>query len=102
MKSQPEFYARVFALVVAGVLGYALFLIFAPFAGPISWAVFLAFLLFPLNERLRGRLRDRPTAAGGLLAVLVPLGVLLPVSALSIEFVEQIAALSTQLHAAAV
>src|ERR1700691_1838706 len=102
MKSQSEFYSRVSVLVVAALLGYALFLIFAPFAGPISWAVFLAFLLFPLNERLRRRLRDRPTAAAGLLTVFVPLGVLLPVSALSIEFVEQIDALSTQLHAAAV
>ena len=99
MKSQPEFYARVSALVVAALLGYALFLIFAPFAGPISWAVFLAFLLFPLNERLRRRLGDRPAAAAGLLTVLVPLGVLLPVFALSVEFVAQIAALSAQLHA---
>jgi predicted PurR-regulated permease PerM len=102
MKSQSEFYARVSVLVVAALLGYALFLIFAPFAGPISWAVFLAFLLFPLNMRLRRRLGGRPAAAAGLLTILVPLGVLLPVFALSVEFVAQIAALSAQLHAAAI
>lgn len=101
MKPQPEFYARIFTLVVAAALGYALFLIFAPFAGPICWAVFLAFLLFPLNARLRRRLGLRSGAAAGLLTVLVLLGVLLPFSALSVEFVAQIAALSAQLQAAA-
>src|SRR5471032_2583321 len=101
MKPHPEFYARVFTLAVAAALGYALFLIFAPFAGPICWAVFLAFLLFPLNARLRRRLGLRSGAAAALLTVLVLLGVLLPFSALSVEFVAQIAALSAQLQAAA-
>src|SRR5450432_140915 len=101
MKSHPEFYARVFTLAVAAALGYALFLIFAPFAGAICWAVFLAFLLFPLNARLRRRLRGHPALAAGLLTVLVLLGVLLPFSALSVEFVAQVAALSGQLQAAA-
>ena len=101
MKQQPEFYARVFTLAVAAALGYALFLIFAPFAGAICWAVFLAFLLFPLNKRLRRRLRGPSALAAGLLTVLVLLGVLLPFSALSVEFVAQIAALSGQLQAAA-
>jgi predicted PurR-regulated permease PerM len=101
MKSQPEFYARIFTLAVAAALGYALFLIFAPFAGPICWAVFLAFLLFPLNGRLRRRLGGRSTAAAGLLTVLMLLCVLLPFSAVSVEFVAQIASLSGQLQAAA-
>ncbi len=101
MKQHPEFYARVFTLAVAAALGYALFLIFAPFAGAICWAVFLAFLLFPLNTRLRRRLRGRSALAAALLTVLVLLGVLLPISALSVEFVAQIAALSGQLQAAA-
>ena len=101
MKQHPDFYARVFTLAVAAALGYALFLIFAPFAGAICWAVFLAFLLFPLNTRLRRRLRGRAALAAAVLTVLVLLGVLLPFSALSVEFVAQIAALSGQLQAAA-
>jgi len=50
----------------SAALGYALFLIFAPFAGAICWAVFLAFLLFPLNARLRRRLRGHPALAAAL------------------------------------
>jgi len=42
-----SFYPRIFALVVAAILGYALILIFAPFIGPMAWAAFLAFLLYP-------------------------------------------------------
>ena len=56
-----SFYPRVFALVVAAVLGYALTLIFIPFIRPMVWAAFLAFLLYPLNLRLRRRFsRLRP------------------------------------------
>ena len=53
MPPATSFYPRVFALVVAAVLAYALVLIFVPFVGPMAWAAFLAFLLYPLNLRLR-------------------------------------------------
>ena len=99
MTVKNPFYARTVALCVAAALGYALFLIFAPFAGALCWAAFLAFLLHPLNLRLRRRLRGRSRAAG-VLTVAVPLGVLLPVAALSIAFVAQIRTLSVQLQAA--
>jgi predicted PurR-regulated permease PerM len=101
MTSQPEFYSRVFALAVAGALLYALFLIFAPFAGAISWAAFLAFLLYPLNVRLRRRCNGRAGAAAGALTTLVAIGVLLPISALSVEFVAQVSSLSAQVQAMA-
>ncbi len=96
-----SFYPRVFALVVSAVLGYALFLIFAPFAGSISWAGLLAFLLWPLNARLRRRLGERRGLVAGLLTLAVPVGVLLPLSALSIEFVGQVSSLAASLQAAA-
>jgi predicted PurR-regulated permease PerM len=99
MTSKESFYARVVALLVAAALGYALFLIFAPFAGELCWAAFLAFLLHPLNLRLRRRLKGRASAAS-LLTVLVPLAVLLPFSVLSISFVSQIRGLSAKLQAA--
>ena len=92
MLSRSGFYPRVFALVVAAVLGYALFLIFAPLALPMAWAAFLAFILYPLNVRLRRRLKGKSLAAG-VLTLLAPIIILLPLSAVSVEFVAQISVL---------
>ncbi len=100
MPVQSTFYARVFALAMAALLGYALLRIFMPFAGQIAWAVFLAFLLFPLNLRLRRAFRGRAALAAGLLTVLAPIVVLLPLAALSIEFVSQVSALLRRLQSA--
>jgi predicted PurR-regulated permease PerM len=95
-----SFYSRVFALVVAAALSYALVLIFAPFALSMTWAAFLAFLLFPLCMRLRRHLKSKSIAAG-LLTALAPIVILLPLSALSVEFVSQISALLHQLQESA-
>jgi predicted PurR-regulated permease PerM len=100
MPTPSSFYPRVFALVVAAVLSYALILIFAPFVGPITWAAFLAFLLYPLNRRLRRRLAGKAPAAG-VLTMLAPIIILLPLSALSIDFVAQISALLQRLQQSA-
>jgi predicted PurR-regulated permease PerM len=100
MPTPSSFYQRVFALVVAAVLGYALMLIFAPFALSMVWAAFLAFLLYPLNIRLRRRFRGKEMAAG-LLTALTPLGIILPLSALSIDFVSQISTLLQKLQKSA-
>src|ERR1700733_11153540 len=100
MPTATSFYPRIFALVVAAALGYALTLIFAPFVGPMAWAAFLAFLLYPLNLRLRRRFSGRGVAAG-VLTVLAPVTILLPLSALSIDFVEQISALLQKLQKSA-
>jgi predicted PurR-regulated permease PerM len=93
MQPKSSFYQRVFALVVAAILGYALFRIFESFALPMTWAAFLAFLLFPLALKLRSRLRDSRSLAAGLLTVLAPIVLLLPLSALSFEFATQISGL---------
>ena len=92
MPSSESFYPRIFALVVAAVLGYALLLIFVPFLGEMTWAAFLAFLLYPVNLRLRRRFRGRELAAG-VLTFLAPIVILLPLSALSLDFVAQISTL---------
>ncbi len=97
MPAPMSFYARVFALVVATVLGYALLLIFVPFIRPLVWAAFLAFLLYPLNIRWRRRLKGRALSAG-VLTLLAPIVILLPLSALSINFVAQISALMQKLQ----
>lgn len=98
---QSAFYSRVFSLVVAALLGYALFRIFSPFFGAMSWAMFLAFLLYPVNLRLRRRLRGKARAAG-LLTLLTPVTILLPLAALSVAFVAETSTLvrSLQLQAA--
>jgi predicted PurR-regulated permease PerM len=100
MPISSSFYQRTFALVVSAVLGYALILVFVPFVGPMTWAAFLAFLLFPLNLRLRRRFPARGMAAG-LLTLLAPVVILLPLSALSIDFVAQISALMQKLQKSA-
>jgi predicted PurR-regulated permease PerM len=100
MPTPSSFYPRIFALVVASVLGYALILIFAPFIGPMTWAAFLAFLLYPLNLRLRRRFAGK-AAAAGVMTILAPLVILLPLSALSIDFAAQISALLQRLQKSA-
>src|ERR1700736_5870626 len=101
MPAPASFYPRIFALVVAAILGYALILIFAPFVGPMAWAAFLAFLLYPVNLRLRRRVPGNGIAAG-VLTFLAPIVILLPLSALSIEFVAQVSALTQKLQKSAV
>jgi predicted PurR-regulated permease PerM len=100
MPAQSSFYPRIFALVVAAALGYALLLIFAPFIGPMTWAAFLAFLLYPVNLRLRRRVAGSGVAAG-VLTFLAPIIILLPLSALSIDFVTQVSALMQKLQKSA-
>jgi predicted PurR-regulated permease PerM len=99
MATPSSFYPRIFALVVAAVLGYALILIFAPFIRPMTWAAFLAFLLYPVNLRLRRRF-SRNGMAAGVLTLLAPIIILLPLSALSIDFVAQISTLMQKLQKA--
>jgi len=100
MPATPSFYSRVFTLAVAAILAFALVLIFRPFALPMVWAAFLAFLLFPLNLRLRRRFKGGSIAAGAL-TVLAPIVILLPLSAISAEFVSQISVLLRQLQKSA-
>ena len=100
MPTAASFYPRVFALVVAAVLGYALILIFVPFLRPMAWAGFLAFLLHPLNLRLRRRSLRKGVAAG-VLTLVAPITILLPLSALSIDFVAQISALMQKVQKSA-
>lgn len=100
MPTTSSFYSRAFSLAVAAILGFALLLIFKPFALPMTWAAFLAFLLFPINVRLRRRLK-RKSIAAGVLTVLAPIVILLPLSALSVQFVAQISVLLKQLQKSA-
>ena len=57
-------------------------------------------MLYPLNLRLRRRLSGRGFAAG-MLSLLAPMIILLPLSALSIEFVAQVSALLQRMQKSA-
>jgi predicted PurR-regulated permease PerM len=98
---QSAFYPRVFATVTAAVLGLAVFGILRPFAGALLWAALLAFLLFPLNVRLRRSLGGRNSAAALLLTLAAILMVVVPTILLGVMFATQAVALAGQLQAAA-
>lgn len=86
----PSLYSRGFAVTVFLLVGYAVARILAPFTGPLSWAIFLAFILHPLNLLARRKLGGAGWAAG-LLTALTPVAILLPLSALSVQFATQVA-----------
>ncbi|HTO88099.1 MAG TPA: AI-2E family transporter [Thermoanaerobaculia bacterium] len=101
MAEQKGIYPRVFGLVVAAALAYALVLILRPFAGPIVWALLLSFLLFPVNRFLRARFRGRAGLAASVLTLAVILGIVVPAAVLASAFVSQGSDLVTRLSAMA-
>jgi len=84
-----QFYPRVFALAVAGFLAFALFRIVQPFIGAILWGFLLAFLLFPVNERLRRALGGRRGVAAILLTLAVILLLVGPAALLAVALANQ-------------
>ncbi|MDY6944397.1 MAG: AI-2E family transporter [Pseudomonadota bacterium] len=87
---KDRFYARTFALVTCFVLGWALFKIVQPFLGPLLWAIFIAFLLYPLHVRLAARLRGKAQWSAALLTVLTFIVIIGPLTALSAAFAAQV------------
>lgn len=87
---RDRFYTRAFTLVACLALGLALYRILTPFLGPLIWAVFLAFLLYPLHVRLTRRLRNRPRWSALLLTLLTLLMFIGPLTALSAAFAAQV------------
>ena len=91
-------YARGFLLLAVAALGFALFRMLAPLAGPIAWALTLAFLLAPLQRSLVRRFGGRNGAAAGLITLLTPIVLLLPLTSLGVMFVRQVNALVERLR----
>src|SRR5574339_1093902 len=91
MPLNPErlFYARAFALLGLLGLGYLLYLVLSPFLAPIAWALFIAFLIYPLHRRLVRRLGGRAALSAVLLTVLVFLVVIGPLTGLGAAFAQQ-------------
>ena len=61
-----RYYARVFGLITAAVLGFLLIRLLSPFFAPLMWASLMAFMLQPANNRLLLR-GQKPGLAAGLL-----------------------------------
>ena len=99
LATDDRFYPRVFGLAVAAVLAVALYLILKPFFGPILWAVLLAFLLNPVNSRLRSRFdrKKRRGMAAFLMTVVVTLAIIIPAALVAIAFAGQAADLIDRL-----
>src|SRR5437868_1553226 len=87
---RDRFYTRCFALGTCVAVGLALYRIFAPFLGPLIWAIFLAFLLHPLQVRLTRRLGNRPQSSALVLTLLTFLLFIGPLTALSAAFAAQV------------
>jgi predicted PurR-regulated permease PerM len=100
-RAEGGFYPKVFALVTASLLGYALVLMAMPFAGPICWALLLALLLYPLNEALARAVGERR----GLAALLLTLGgvllIVVPASLVAVAFASQAGELVARIQEAA-
>ena len=97
-----SFFARTFAVAATLVFAYALWRIFAPFLGAITWAAFLALLLYPINARLRRRIIGKRAGAAAVVTVLTPIVILAPVTFLAVTFVSQARALVELIRDAAV
>ena len=95
---RDRFYARTFALVTALLLGIALFKIVQPFIGPLLWAMFIAFLLYPLHVWLTKRLKGRAQLSAALLTVLTLIVLIGPLAALSAAFAAQVGDLLQQVQ----
>jgi predicted PurR-regulated permease PerM len=95
---ESSFYRRTFQLTTAAILGYALYRIIAPLREEIGWAAVLAFILYPLEERLSTWLRGRRALAAGILTGLTPFLVLAPLAVLGVVFAGQVARLIQSLR----
>ena len=99
LATDDRFYPRVFGLAVAALAAVALYWILKPFFGPILWALLLAFLLHPVNARMRKRLggKKRHGAAALLMTALVAVAIVIPAGLIAIAFAGQAADLIERL-----
>jgi len=88
-----EFYTKAFFVVLAALVGYGLLLVLQPFAGSLTWAIFLAFILHPVHAWLTRKLRGREGWSAGILTALTPFALLTPLTFLGIVFANQAKAL---------
>ena len=95
-----RYYARVFGLVTAAVLGFALFRLLSPFAAPLMWATLIAFMLQPANRKLLSR-GQKPALAAGLLTAASFIVVAGPLTLFVFAFLRQASELLAKFQAEA-
>jgi predicted PurR-regulated permease PerM len=88
-----EFYQKAFFVVLAALVGYGLLLVIQPFAGSMAWAIFLAFILYPVHRWLTRKLKGRGGWAAGIMTALTPFALMTPLTFLGIVFANQARAL---------
>src|SRR5690606_23235764 len=88
------FYRRGFAVAALLLVGYLLFRVLEPFLGPMVWAAFLAFMLYPLHERWTRCFKGRATMSAALITVLTPVAILIPLAVIGGVFAAQAAELA--------
>jgi predicted PurR-regulated permease PerM len=93
------FYARVFTLVALALLAWLLWLILGPFLRPIAWALFIAFLLYPVQRGLTRRLRGRASLSAALLTVAMIFLIIGPLAGLGATFGREVGDLARQAQA---
>lgn len=54
---------RIWLIILIGLLGYLLYLIFSPFLVPLTWAIVLSIFFYPLHRRIRKRIARANLAA---------------------------------------
>jgi len=85
------FYRRCFAIGTVLLLGYLLLQFLEPFFAPLGWAAILAFLLYPLHQRLTKRLKGREGYSAGILTALTPFFIIAPIAGFGVIFAQQVA-----------
>ena len=96
------FYRRCFQVAAAVALGYLLLQVLRPFFGMLGWAALLAFMFYPLHERLTHSIfKGRRSLSAGLLTALGPVAVFVPLAVLGVVFAGQVSRLITYLQAQA-
>jgi predicted PurR-regulated permease PerM len=88
-----EFYQKAFFVALAAIVGYGLLLVLQPFAGSLAWAIFLAFILNPIQSWLTRKLRGRSGWAAGIITGFTPFVLLTPLTFLGVVFANQARAL---------
>jgi predicted PurR-regulated permease PerM len=88
-----NFYRHCFQIAIAALLGYALLKMLDPLLHTVTWAVVLAFSLYPLHERLTRKLRGRSALSASIITALTPFFVLAPLAVLGVAFAGQVARL---------
>src|SRR5262249_30034963 len=87
--SDDRFYTRLFAVALLATIGIAVIALMRPFAGPICWALLLAFVLQPVNVWVRRKFDDRKGLAALAITLATILVVALPASSIIVAFVNQ-------------